>query len=109
VKLKYLASWSEAHRTNALRYRALFVEVGLPERIILPEDSPGHIYNQSAVRLPDRDSLQIFRHDRGIGTAVYYPLPFHLQVCLDLGCRKGDFPHVETAASESLGLPIYPQ
>jgi dTDP-4-amino-4,6-dideoxygalactose transaminase len=110
VKLKYLACWSEARRTNALRYRALFTEVGFPEWIILPKESSGHIYNQFVVRLPDRDRLQIFLRNRGIGTEIYYPLPLHLQACFrNLGYRKGDFPHAETAAFESLALPIYPE
>ena len=59
VKLKYLPLWTEARRHNARRYRNLFSEAGLLEQIGLPEDIPGHIYNQFVIRCPDRDRLQI--------------------------------------------------
>lgn len=110
VKLKYLAAWTEARRENAGRYWALFAEMGLSERVLLPEDVPGHIYNQFVARFPERDRLQAFLKERGVETEVYYPLPLHLQECFrDLGYQLGDFPHAEAAARESLALPVYPE
>jgi dTDP-4-amino-4,6-dideoxygalactose transaminase len=110
VKLKYLAGWTEARRTNAQRYRKLFQEMRLVKHVSLPEDVPGHVYNQFVVRVPDRDRLREFLRDCGVGTAIYYPLPLHLQECFkELGYRKGDFPQAEIAASESLALPMYPE
>jgi len=110
VKLKYLAAWTAARRRNAAQYWRLFEETGLLSCAVLPQDTPGHIYNQFVVRFPERDLLQAFLRDRGVETEVYYPLPLHLQECFrDLGYRKGDFPHAEAAAYESLALPIYPE
>jgi dTDP-4-amino-4,6-dideoxygalactose transaminase len=109
VKLKHLAGWTKARRENADRYRALFAEAGVSE-IVLPEDRPGHIYNQFVIRCARRDGLQRFLAERGIGTEVYYPVPLHLQACFtELGYRQGDLPEAETAARESLALPIYPE
>jgi dTDP-4-amino-4,6-dideoxygalactose transaminase len=110
VKLKYLSYWTEARRHNARRYWALFEEMGLRERVVMPEDVSGHIYNQFVVRCPQRDGLQAFLRERGVETEVYYPLPLHLQECFQgLGYHRGDCPVAEAAARESLALPIYPE
>ena len=110
VKLRYLTSWTEARCKNAMRYRLLFEEMGLLKWVSLPEDVPGHAYNQFVARFPDRDHLQAFLRERGVETEVYYPLPLHLQECFsNIGHREGDFPYAEAAANESLALPIYPE
>jgi dTDP-4-amino-4,6-dideoxygalactose transaminase len=110
VKLKHLPAWTQGRRANADRYRRLFAEAGLLDRVVLPADVPGHIYNQFVIRVPERDRLQQFLAERGVGTEVYYPVPFHLQECFrSLGYRSGDFPWAETAARDSLALPIYPE
>ncbi len=110
VKLPHLAGWTEARRRNASRYRTLFGEAGLAGRVALPEERAGgyHIYNQFVVRVPDRDGLRAHLTAVGIGTEIYYPVPFHLQACFSgLGYREGDFPVAEAAAGDSLALPIY--
>jgi dTDP-4-amino-4,6-dideoxygalactose transaminase len=110
VKLPYLTSWTESRRNNAQRYRLLFEEMNLRETVSLPDDTPGHIYNQFVVRCPDRDRLQGFLRERGVETEVYYPIALHLQQCFQyLGYKKGSFPYAETAATEALALPIYPE
>jgi dTDP-4-amino-4,6-dideoxygalactose transaminase len=110
VKLKHLTRWTEMRRNNASRYRSLFAEMGLSKCVSLPDDSPGHIYNQFVVRLPDRDRLQRFLREEGVETEVYYPVPLHLQDCFgQLGYRSGDFPNAESAANDSLALPVYPE
>jgi dTDP-4-amino-4,6-dideoxygalactose transaminase len=111
VKLPKLAGWSAARQNNAARYRALFAEAGLSE-VRLPVAAPErtHIYNQFVIRVPQRDQLRAELDRVGIGTEVYYPVPFHLQECFaDLGYKKGAFPVAEAAASDSLALPIYPE
>lgn len=111
VKLPYLAQWSAARRTNAARYRAAFAAAGLSE-VVLPVEAPErtHIYNQFVIRVPRRDSLRAHLDAAGIGTEVYYPVPFHLQHCFaGLGYRPGAFPVAEAAALDALALPIYPE
>ena len=111
VKLPKLAGWSDARRANAARYRKLFAGAGVSE-VVLPVEAPNrnHIYNQFVIRVPQRDKLKAHLDAAGIGTEVYYPVPFHLQACFaDLGYKKGAFPIAEAAASDSLALPIYPE
>jgi dTDP-4-amino-4,6-dideoxygalactose transaminase len=110
VKLPYLATWTGMRRDNAARYRRLFSEALPDAPIALPTEPGGrfHIYNQFVVRVPGRDRVRSFLADRGIGTEVYYPVPFHLQECFaPLGYRLGDFPAAEAAADSTLAIPIY--
>ena len=111
VKLPYLKGWSDARRANAARYRAAFASAGLSE-VVLPAEAPErtHIYNQFVIRVPHRDQLRSSLDASGIGTEVYYPVPFHLQACFaGLGFKAGAFPVAEAAARDSLALPIYPE
>ena len=110
VKLPHLASWTAMRRENAARYRRLFGDFLKDAPIVLPVEPGGrfHIYHQFVVRVPRRDEVRAFLTDQGIGTEVYYPVPFHLQECFaSLGHQRGDFPAAESAAASTLALPIY--
>jgi len=110
VKAPHLAGWTESRRANAAQYRTLFRDAGLDHAIALPVEPSDrrHIFNQFVVRTPERDALKRHLDGRGIGNEIYYPVPFHLQPCFaDLGYRRGDFPHAECAAADSLAIPIY--
>jgi dTDP-4-amino-4,6-dideoxygalactose transaminase len=113
VKLKYLNCWTEARRENAKRYRVLFGESKLGSRSIsLPHPKKGHyhIFNQFVIRAKRRDLLREHLTRGGIGSAVYYPIPLHLQECYrDLEYQPGDLPQSERAARETLAIPIYPE
>jgi dTDP-4-amino-4,6-dideoxygalactose transaminase len=108
AKLPKLAEWTAGRRRNAERYRQLFAAANLPAEVVLPADTPGHIYNQFVIRAPRRDALRAHLTERGVGTEIYYPLALHLQPCFaSLGFRPGEFPHAERATAEVLALPIY--
>jgi dTDP-4-amino-4,6-dideoxygalactose transaminase len=116
VKLRHLDAWHKARQEHADRYRELFRQTGLADAVRLPEvvdSTPGirsHIYNQFVIGTPKRDALREFLSAQGIGTEIYYPVPFHLQECFrDLGYKAGDFPESERAARETLALPVYPE
>ena len=67
-----------------------------------------HIYNQYVVRVEKRDEMRKFLSDNGIGTEVYYPVPFHLQECF-MDLRQTGFPVAEEEARTSFAVPIYPE
>ena len=110
VKLPHLPRWTSLRQANAARYDALLASAGLSEIVTRPATPADrvHIFNQYIVRVPERDRVRTFLSERGIGTEIYYPVPFHLQECFSgLGHRRGDFPHAEGAADSTLALPIY--
>ncbi len=117
AKLPHLDGWHAARRRNAELYRGEFTRLGVADRLVLPAEPYAgsglknhHIYHQYVVRVPGRDRVREALAAAGIGCAVYYPVPLHLQECFaPLGHRIGDFPESEKAARESLALPIYPE
>ena len=118
VKLNHLAEWSAARRKHADRYDALFAERGLlnPAALVAPrrmwKDSGHtdyHIFNQYVIRTPRRDELMAHLASKEVACEVYYPVPFHLQGCFSgLGYKAGAFPAAESAAKESLAIPVHP-
>jgi dTDP-4-amino-4,6-dideoxygalactose transaminase len=108
VKLKYLDTWHEARRKHAAIYNAAFAGTEITPPPI--EEGNWSIYNQYVVRVPNRDKVKAKLAERGIGTAVYYPIPLHLQQCFAyLGYKNGDFPESERACDEVLAMPVYPE
>jgi dTDP-4-amino-4,6-dideoxygalactose transaminase len=112
VKLKYLDQWTAGRQWAAQRYDRLFEKTGLAGRLI---ETPRvvqnrHIFNQYVLRAAHRDQLQAHLTTQGIGNAIYYPLPLHLQECFAyLGHHKGDFLESERAALATLALPMFPE
>ena len=109
VKLKHLDNWSASRRSNAAKYDNHLKDMHF---IIRPHIEPHNvsIYNQYVLRVPKRDQLRTFLTGKEIGTEIYYPLSLHEQNCFkELGHKKGDFPNSETAAAETVALPIYPE
>jgi len=108
AKLKRLAAWNQARQAAARRYDALLAD--LPE-VVLPRTAPGneHVWHLYTVRVPRRDRVLARLATDGIGAAVHYPIPLHLQGAFaHLGHRRGDFPVTEQAAEELLSLPLFP-
>jgi dTDP-4-amino-4,6-dideoxygalactose transaminase len=103
----HLDDWNAARAAAAARYAA----EGLGDDAVLPALAPGatHIYHLYMVRHPNRDALKEALSSRGIGCAVYYGIPMHLQpVFARLGYREGDLPVAEECARTALALPMHP-
>ena len=109
VKLRHLAAWSGARRAKAAAYAEALA--GLPA-VRTPATDPAneHIFHQYTIRAERRDELLAHLKAQGIGCAVYYPLPLHLQPCFaPLGYKPGSLPVTEAAMTAVISLPIYPE
>ena len=121
VKLPYLQGWHKARAQNGALYNRLFKESGLidQDKIVLPvevfasdkERNTGrtHIYNQYVIRVEKRDDLQQWLQQKGIGCAIYYPIPLNRQKCFKGVGEETSCPVAEKAALETIALPIYPE
>ncbi len=109
AKIPHLDAWSAARRANAALYDQAFADVA---ELVTPYIDPANtsIYNQYTVRAQRRDALQAHLKEQGIGSAIYYPLPLHLQPCFAyLGYQEGQCPEAERASREVLSLPVFPE
>ena len=111
IKLKHLPEYLKMRQEIARTYHSLFKQTKLVEKelIIIPELDAEHSFNQYTIRAVNRDQLKDFLQSNGVGSAVYYPVPLHLQPALKyLGYKEGDFPNAEKLSKEALSLPIFP-
>jgi dTDP-3-amino-3,4,6-trideoxy-alpha-D-glucose transaminase len=107
VKLRHLADWNNARRRIAQRYNQLLADTDLllPD---LPSDE-SHVFHLYIVQTEQRDSLQAALQQRGVETAIHYPLPAHLQPVYHGLAEPGSLPITERLAGTVLSLPIYPE
>lgn len=109
TRLPWLAAENARRRTIAARYAEL-----LPGEIVKPAVRPGcdHVFHLYVVRAPSpaaRDGLRAALQAQGIGTAIHYPLPIHLQPAYrDAGVVAHDLAVTEATASTILSLPMHP-
>jgi dTDP-4-amino-4,6-dideoxygalactose transaminase len=119
VKLGFIDHWNAERRRRAENYRVLFERAGLMEPgpyphhgVVLPQtmSRATHIFHQYVVRVRRRDEMKAFLRERGVESAIYYPLALHQQPALrSLGYPTGAFPESERAAAEVLALPMFAQ
>jgi dTDP-4-amino-4,6-dideoxygalactose transaminase len=107
VKLKYLPSDTEERQRLAAIYDEQLSGI---EGLTLPQNAEGctSVYHIYQIRTPQRDALQKYLTEQGIGTVIHYPVPPHLQKAYsELNYQKGDFPIAERIANETLSIPLY--
>lgn len=127
VKIQYLEGWNEARRAVAYRYNELLSDCtavtlprelsGTDRQVHVPradhDATSSHIsavYQQYTILVENRDQTAESLQQQGIGTAVYYPVPLHLQeVHAPLHFARGSFPVAEYVANHCLSLPMFPE
>ena len=107
VKLRYLDQCVESRHKLAALYNLL-----LPDTVLKPAEPPDyqHVYHLYVIRSENRGTLQAHLKEHGIGTAIHYPNPVHLQPYYNNGRdQHGEFPVAEKICNEILSLPMYPE
>lgn len=108
IKLKRIDEYNNMRRTNA----GLYTERLKIKGITAPSQPDGcyHVFHQYSIRTSMRDMIHKRLSESGIASAIYYPVPLHLQESYKgLGYKKGDFPVSEAVASDIISLPMYPE
>ncbi len=108
VKLRHLEATNAMRTSIAQHYDQHLAGLELITPRCRPEAA--HVYHLYVVRLNERDALQRYLTERGIGTLVHYPVPVHLQPAYQGRLPGSDqLPQTEQAAREILSLPMYPE
>lgn len=106
IKLKKLDSWNANRNEIAKKYLA-----GIKNsKIKLPIIHEGnyHVWHIFAIRCNERDALEKYLNNKGIGTNKHYPTPIHMQKAyLDLNIPEGALPLAEEISSTELSIPMY--
>jgi dTDP-4-amino-4,6-dideoxygalactose transaminase len=109
VKLRHLDGWNQERRERVEAYTEALA--GLPS-VLLPRERAGarSAWHLFTIRTNPRDGLKAHLQSQGIGVAVHYPRPIHLQPAMAAaGGRPGDHPVSESLSREVLSLPLYPE
>jgi len=106
IKLSHLDRWNAERATIATLYASHLRNSGVVTPVAAAGDHVWHLY---VIETPKRAALMRALHARGVGAAIHYPIPLHLQPAYShLGYTRGAFPHAEQAADRILSLPMYP-
>ncbi|TCN27843.1 DegT/DnrJ/EryC1/StrS family aminotransferase [Mesobacillus foraminis] len=107
IKLKYLDIFLHKRKEIAKRYTMELSTLADKTPPVL--ETREHTFHQYCIELENRDQAAAYLSQNGIASAIYYPIPLHLQEAFkDLNYQEGDFPVSEKAAKRVLALPIYP-
>lgn len=110
VKLGHLAKWNAQRRDHAAEYHRLFTAADCGVNAPYEPSWSKAVYHLYVVRTEDREGLMDHLKNAGIGSAIHYPIPLHLQEAYAwMNYRVGDFPVAERAAAEIVSLPMFPQ
>jgi len=109
IKLRHLAEANSLRRKHAAEYNQALAGIN---EVLTPSEATyaRHVYHVYAVRVQERDVVTRNLQEKGVGCAVHYPVPVHLQeACRNLGYKRGAFPIAESQADQFLSLPIFPE
>lgn len=109
IKLRSLDKGNAARRAHAAQYSRLLAAVpGVITPTVASHGVP--VFHLYVIRVKNRDGVLAKLSERGIGCAIHYPKPVHLQQAYaHLGLGRGTTPVAERCADEILSLPMFPE
>jgi len=109
VKLSHIDKSICQRAQHAKHYREMLKDIpGIKLPAVRENNTPvDYVF---CLQADNRDALESYLGENGIGTSIYYPIPLHLQKCFEyLGYKKGDFPIAEKLCGTVLALPMFPE
>lgn len=105
VKLRYLNQDNDCR----IKIASFYSENIVNDKLILPHTPPdnSHVFHLYVIRSKERESLQSYLCDNGIGTQIHYPLSIHKQEAYQ-EFSEVKVPTTERIQNEVLSLPLYP-
>lgn len=110
IKLRHVDAWNDQRRAHARAYGELLSESSFA--LPIERDGSRHVFHQYTIRVSGgrRDEVSARLREAGVSSAIFYPVPLHLQAVYEgLGYREGDLPVAEAACREVLSLPMFPE
>ncbi|NOS91143.1 MAG: DegT/DnrJ/EryC1/StrS family aminotransferase [Cyclobacteriaceae bacterium] len=110
VKLPYLAQWNAQRMAHTKMYHQQLSGVGDLKLPSMGDENHRPVFHLYVIQTAYRDRLKNYLADQGIGTAIHYPTPIHLQdTYRDLGYKEGSLPIAERLSKTVLSLPVWPE
>jgi len=96
VKLRHIAGWQRARQAHAAEYTRHFAQnSGIMPPLV--RKATNTFSTSTPFAWKSATNCSVFLSEKKIGSAVYYPVPLHLQpLYASLGHKEGDFPHADT-------------
>lgn len=109
IKLRHIDEWNAGRQRAAAKYNELLAGV---DGVVAPTtyDWSEPVWHLYVIRVNNRDAFRSYLQERGVSTALHYPLPIHLQPYYkDLGYKQGDMPVAEAYMDQIVSLPMFPE
>jgi dTDP-4-amino-4,6-dideoxygalactose transaminase len=109
IQLGYLDADNNARKRIAETYGTELANCGLTLPVVAPWAE--HVFHLYVALCPNRSTFMAFLKARGIGTAIHYPVPVHLQPAYKerILFTPGGLPVTEGIAASLVSLPMFPQ
>jgi dTDP-4-amino-4,6-dideoxygalactose transaminase len=108
IKLRHLERWNALRQAHAQAYSEQLHDVVQAIPVVRPWAS--HVYCYYVIQVQERDQFLKELAREGVGAAIHYPVPIHMQpACARYGYGPGLLPVTEQVTRHIVSLPMYPE